>query len=87
MAPGPSLYSRSFLLLCLSHGLFAGSFTMMIPELPSYLSSMGVASHEGGIIALFTITAGLSRPFIGRLADRLGRSGMCPWGRNLRFKR
>ncbi len=73
MQPGPSLYSRSFLLLCLSHGLFAGSFNMMIPELPSYLSSMGGAAHKGWIIALFTITAGLSRPFSGKLADTIGR--------------
>lgn len=46
---------------------------MMIPELPSYLSSLGGAEHKGLIIALFTITAGLSRPFSGKLADTVGR--------------
>jgi MFS family permease len=61
------------MLLCLSHALFASSFNMMIPELPSYLSSMGGAEHKGWIIALFTITAGLSRPFSGKLADTIGR--------------
>jgi MFS family permease len=67
------LYSRPFILLCLSHALFAGSFNMMIPELPSYLSQMGGAEHKGLIIALFTITAGVSRPFSGKLADTVGR--------------
>ena len=67
------LYTRPFLLLCLSHALFAGSFNMMIPELPSYLSSLGGGDHKGLIIALFTITAGLSRPFSGKLADTVGR--------------
>ncbi|MBL7806876.1 MAG: MFS transporter [Saprospiraceae bacterium] len=70
--PSP-LYTRSFLLLCLSHALFAGSFNMMIPELPAYLSSLGGAEHKGLIIALFTITAGVSRPFSGKLADTVGR--------------
>ncbi len=67
------LYTRPFLLLCLSHALFAGSFNMMIPELPSYLSSLGGAEHKGLIIALFTLTAGISRPFSGKLADTIGR--------------
>lgn len=61
------------MLLCLSHALFAGSFNMMIPELPAYLSSMGGAEHKGLIIALFTLTAGLSRPFSGKLTDTTGR--------------
>ncbi len=67
------LYTRPFLLLCLSHALFAGSFNMMLPELPAYLTSLGGAEHKGLIIALFTITAGASRPFSGKLADTVGR--------------
>lgn len=46
---------------------------MLIPELPAYLSSLGGASYKGYIIALFTLTAGLSRPFSGRLTDTIGR--------------
>lgn len=46
---------------------------MMIPELPSYLSGMGGSAYKGWIIALFTITAGISRPFSGKLADTVGR--------------
>lgn len=67
------LYTTPFLLLCASHALFAASFNMMIPELPAYLSAMGGAEHKGLIIALFTVTAGVSRPFSGKLADTVGR--------------
>jgi MFS family permease len=34
---------------------------------------MGGAEYKGLIIALFTLTAGISRPFSGRLTDTLGR--------------
>ncbi|MBU6340673.1 MAG: MFS transporter [Bacteroidetes bacterium] len=67
------LYTRPFLLLCLSHALFASSFNMMLPELPAYLSSLGGAAYKGWILALFTLTAGISRPFSGRLSDTIGR--------------
>jgi len=46
---------------------------MIIPELPSYLTSLGGAEYKGFIISLFTITAALSRPFSGKLADTIGR--------------
>ena len=46
---------------------------MIIPELPSYLSSLGGEDYKGFIIALFTLTAGISRPFSGKLADTIGR--------------
>lgn len=46
---------------------------MMIPELPAYLSSLGGAEYKGFIIALFTLTAGISRPFSGKLTDKVGR--------------
>jgi len=46
---------------------------MLIPELPSYLSSIGGAQYKGLIIALFTLTAGISRPFSGKLTDTIGR--------------
>lgn len=73
MEKSNQLYSSSFLLLCLSHVLFAGSFNMMIPELPSFLSSMGGEDYKGFIIALFTLSAGFSRPFSGKLTDTIGR--------------
>jgi MFS family permease len=68
-----SIYTFQFLLLCLSSLLFSASFNMMIPELPAYLSSIGGGEYKGLIIALFTLTAGISRPFSGRLTDKIGR--------------
>lgn len=68
-----SIYNVHFGLVCLSSLLFSASFNMLIPELPDYLSSMGGAEYKGLIVALFTLTAGISRPFSGRLTDTLGR--------------
>jgi MFS family permease len=67
------IYNIHFGLVCLSSLLFSASFNMLIPELPAYLSSLGGGEHKGLIIALFTLTAGISRPFSGRLTDTLGR--------------
>lgn len=68
-----NILSAQFALLCLSAFLFFSSFNMIIPELPDYLTSMGGGDYIGLIIALFTLTAGFSRPFSGKLADRVGR--------------
>lgn len=46
---------------------------MLIPELPAYLAGLGGAEYKGLIIALFTLTAGISRPFSGKLTDTIGR--------------
>lgn len=69
----PSIYTFNFILVCLSSFLFSASFNMLIPELPAYLSSLGGAQYKGLIIALFTLTAGISRPFSGKLTDKIGR--------------
>ncbi|SJN29284.1 MFS transporter [Sphingobacterium sp. JB170] len=68
-----SIYTLPFALLCLSSLLFSTSFNMIIPELPNHLSQLGGAEHKGLIIALFTLTAGISRPFSGKLTDKWGR--------------
>jgi len=73
MTKKESIFTLQFGLLCLSGFLFFGSFNMIIPELPSYLTEMGGGEYKGLIIGLFTITAGLSRPFSGKLADKVGR--------------
>ncbi len=45
----------------------------MIPELPGYLTQLGGGNHKGLIISLFTLMAGISRPFSGKLTDTVGR--------------
>ncbi|TAE00372.1 MAG: MFS transporter [Bacteroidetes bacterium] len=68
-----SIYTPQYIVLSVSSLLFTASFTMIIPDLPEYLSSLGGEDYKGWIIALFTLTAGLSRPFSGKLADTIGR--------------
>lgn len=46
---------------------------MIVPELPSYLTRLGGGDYKGLIISLFTVTAMASRPFSGKLADKIGR--------------
>lgn len=46
---------------------------MIIPELPAFLESIGGGDYKGYIISIFALTAGLSRPFSGKLADTIGR--------------
>ncbi|ARK11934.1 MFS transporter [Fibrella sp. ES10-3-2-2] len=76
----PSLYTLPFWLLCLSNFLFSASFSMMIPELPEYLTKLGGREYIGLIIALFTLTAGISRPFSGKITDTVGRVPVMAFG-------
>ncbi|MEM7372117.1 MAG: MFS transporter [Bacteroidota bacterium] len=78
--PPSKLYTTPFLLLCISNVLFSGSFNMIIPELPAFLSSMGGEDYKGFIISFFTLSAGLSRPFSGKLADTVGRVPLMVFG-------
>lgn len=66
-------YPPNFWLLCLSSFLFFSSFNMIIPELPDFMRTMDGERFIGLHIAVFTITAGLSRPFSGKLTDKWGR--------------
>ncbi|WP_235295727.1 MFS transporter [Portibacter marinus] len=67
------LYTFDFWMLCLSQVLFCASFSMIIPELPQHLTNLGGEEYKGLIISLFTLTAGISRPFSGKLTDTIGR--------------
>ncbi|MCI0750582.1 MAG: MFS transporter [Flammeovirgaceae bacterium] len=53
---------------------------MIIPELPSYLTNLGGGEYKGLIISLFTLTALISRPFSGKLADQIGRVPVMMFG-------
>lgn len=81
----PGFFTLDFGLLCLSSFLFFASFNMIIPELPAYLSSLGGEEYKGLIIALFTVSAGLSRPFSGKLADKIGRIPVMVFGALVSF--
>jgi MFS family permease len=53
---------------------------MLIPELPDHLTRLGGREYIGWIIALFTITAGLARPFSGKITDTVGRVPVMAFG-------
>lgn len=80
MAKEESIYTVKFILICICSLLFSTSFNMLLPELPDYLSSLGGSEYKGLIIALFTLTAGLSRPFSGKLTDTIGRKPVMLFG-------
>ncbi|WP_231372799.1 MFS transporter [Aureivirga sp. CE67] len=73
MEADKKLYTKEFIYVCLSSLFFSASYNMLIPELPNYLSNLGGSEYKGFIIALFTLTAGFSRPFSGKLIDTIGR--------------
>jgi MFS family permease len=66
-------YGRNFWLLCLSMFLFMTSFNIILPELNQFITDLGGGDKKGLIITLFTISAGISRPFSGKLSDTIGR--------------
>lgn len=72
--------TKQFALLCASSALFFGSFNMVIPELPDYLTSLGGEDYKGLVISLFTLTAMASRPFSGKLTDTVGRIPVMVFG-------
>ncbi len=80
MTKKTSIYTPKFILICICSLLFSSSFNMLLPELPEYLSSLGGDEYKGLIIALFTLTAGVSRPFSGKLTDTIGRKPVMIFG-------
>ncbi len=52
---------------------FMLSFNLILPEMNQFISALGGAAYKGSIIFLFSIAAGLSRPYAGKFADIMGR--------------
>jgi MFS family permease len=60
-------------MMSLAMFLFMTGFNLILPELNQFITQLGGAEHKGLIITLFTISAGLARPFSGKLSDLIGR--------------
>jgi MFS family permease len=68
------LFTRNFILLCLTRLAFFGSMSFMLAVLPLYVvKTGGTKSDIGIIIGAFTIPIVILSPFVGRAADELGR--------------
>jgi MFS family permease len=78
---GARLFTPNFLLLWVtSFGLFA-SFHLLLPTLPLYVLQLGGSESQVGlIIGVLTISSVLSRPWVGREADRRGKKRLLVWG-------
>jgi len=66
-------YTRNFWYMSAAMFLFMTSFNLILPELNQFITSLGGGDQKGLIISFFTISAGLSRPFSGKLSDLIGR--------------
>jgi MFS family permease len=66
-------YGRNFWMMSLAMFLFMTGFNLILPELNQFITKLGGEEHKGLIITLFTISAGLARPFSGKLSDLIGR--------------
>ena len=65
---------QDFVLLSISRFCIFFSFRQMQPVFPVYLASLGASGALiGFVMASLTVTATISRPFVGLLIDRSGR--------------
>lgn len=68
------LFTRNFVLTSLSTVAIFTSFYFLLVTLPIYILKLGGSESKISlIIGVFTISAALLRPFIGRELDRRGR--------------
>lgn len=66
-------YSRNFWFICFASLFFMMSFNLILPQLNDFITILGGGNYKGLIITLFTISAGATRPFSGKLSDTIGR--------------
>ncbi len=79
-----SLFSKNFVLACLSSFLYFGSFYLLLPTLPQYVLSLGgTASQIGLAIGVFTLVSVVIRPNFGKLVDTYGRKRFMLFGTGL----
>lgn len=71
------LWTRDFLLLCFVNLSLFIAFQMLMPTLPVYVDYIGGSeSAVGLVVGVFTISAVVVRPFVGRFLDTHGRRGL-----------
>ena len=69
-------YPKEFWLLNVHMLLFFSSFNMLIPENNDYLTSLGGPDKKWLILGLWTVSAAISRPFAGKIADNISRKSV-----------
>jgi MFS family permease len=81
----PSGLDKHFWLLSLAMFFFMAGFNLILPELNNFITLLDGADQKGLIITLFSVSAGLSRPFSGKLSDKIGRKKVIYGGIALSF--
>lgn len=72
--PGPSLFTRDFVLLCLVTFGYFSSFFFFFPTLPFFITHLGGREADVGLlIGLSSLVACVVKPFAGRWVDQYGR--------------
>jgi MFS family permease len=76
-----SLWSRTFVLLCLAQFLGYAHNAILGPTIPIYITHLGGSAFLVGLVmAMFTVTSVLLRPFIGYWADAWSQAGVLASG-------
>lgn len=71
------LWTRDFILICLTNLAIFTGFQLLMPALPLYLDKLGATAGMMGVVTgVFTISALLVRPWAGLQLDRQGRRGI-----------
>ncbi|MCB9239944.1 MAG: MFS transporter [Flavobacteriales bacterium] len=73
-------YDDRFWMLCVSSFFYFFSFNLILPQLPDVISNLGGAHLKGLVIALFALSALATRPFSGKLIERVGRKPLITTG-------
>src|SRR5437764_81049 len=73
----PRLWTRSFVLVCVSTLAFYGSNYLVVPLLPLYVKEAGGSTFVAGLIfGAFSVTSFLVRPLLGKLTDTWSIGGV-----------
>jgi len=76
-----SIWTRTFILLCLAQFLGYAQHSMLAPALPLYVTQLGGSPFVVGLVlAAFAVTSVLIRPLVGHWADRWSEAGVMSAG-------
>lgn len=75
------IWSPSFIFILVSNGLLFMVFEMLLPTLPLFITEMGGAASQVGVVTgIFMLSAILIRPFAGILASKIDKKFLLIFG-------
>ena len=80
----PTLWTRTFILLCCAQFFGSSQHALLQPTFPLYITSLGGTPFQVGLVlACFAVTSVVFRPLIGAWADRWSEPGVSICGLSL----